>query len=88
MKNSFFDFLVPEGLERKLWVSAWASLEAWFPWVVWGVKENAECEDASLDVESRLGIDVHGDGAAIAKPRMQKLQWYTKMRRKQTRIKR
>ena len=76
MKNSFFGFLgpPPEGLPCKLWVSVWASLEASFPWVVWGVKENAEWEDVVLDVESRLGIDVHGDGAAIAKSRMQKLQ--------------
>lgn len=40
-----------------------------------------------LDVESRLGIDVHGDDAAIAKPQMQQMQRYTKMRRKQTKIK-
>jgi hypothetical protein len=39
---------------------------------VWGVKEKAEWVDVVLDVESRLGIDAHGDDAAIAKPQLQK----------------
>jgi hypothetical protein len=76
MKNSFFCFLAPEGFACKLWVSVWASLEATFSWAVWGVKEKAECVDVVLDVESRLGIDVHGDDAAIVKPQLQKLQCY------------
>jgi hypothetical protein len=47
--------------------------------MVWGVvNENAECEEVVLDVESRLGIDVHGVDAAIAEPQMQELQRYTK----------
>jgi hypothetical protein len=79
MKNSLFCFL-EESAERKLWVSVWASLEGGVSWsMVWGVvNENAECEDVVLDVESRLGIDVHGVDAAIAKPQMQELQQYTR----------
>jgi hypothetical protein len=49
-------------------------LEAGLWSMVWGVvNENAECEEVVLDVESRLGIDVHGVDAAIAKPQTQEL---------------
>jgi hypothetical protein len=66
----------------------WASLEAGVSWAIWGVvNENAEWEEAVLDVESRLGIDVHGDDAAIAESPMQKMQWYTRQSKRQ-RIKR
>jgi hypothetical protein len=86
MKNSFFCFCV-RGLEEsecKLWVSVWASLGAGLWSVVWGVvNENAEWEEAVLDVESRLGMEVHGDDAAIAESPMQKMRWYTRQSKRQ-----
>jgi hypothetical protein len=52
--------------------------------MVWGVvNENAEWEEVVLDVESRLGIDVHGVDAAIAGSPMQKMQWYTRQSKRQ-----
>jgi hypothetical protein len=54
------------------------------------VNENAEWEDVVLDVESRLGIDVHGVDAAIAEPQMQELQvvYKTQNKRQESRAER